>query len=158
MPGYFLDTSALVKHYHPEVGSADIDRLWNDPANSLFASRLSSLEIVSAFAGKVRTGQISPADFSVLTRRFAADVAKKRLPTVRLLAIHSRDADRLLRQHGLSAPMRTLDALQLAVALDLRSRGLVSHFVCADRDLLSIATREGLSILDPENPESHRVG
>jgi predicted nucleic acid-binding protein len=59
MPGYFFDTSALVKHYHPEAGSAEVDRLWNDPLQSLFASRLSALEIVSAFAGKVRAGAIS---------------------------------------------------------------------------------------------------
>jgi hypothetical protein len=32
MPGDFLDTSALAKHYHPEVGSAEIDHLWNDPS------------------------------------------------------------------------------------------------------------------------------
>lgn len=25
MPGDFLDTSALAKHYHPEVGNAEID-------------------------------------------------------------------------------------------------------------------------------------
>jgi predicted nucleic acid-binding protein len=152
MPGYFLDTSALVKHYHPEVGSVEVDRLWNDSANSLFTSRLSSLEIVSAFAGKVRTGKIPTADFNTLTRRFSADVAEKHLLTIRLLASHAKEADRLLRQHGTSSPIRTLDALQLAVALDLRGRGFVSHFVCADHDLLSIAAREGLSVFDPENP------
>ena len=40
MAADFLDTSALAKHYHPEVGSAEIDLLWNDPAHGLFVSRL----------------------------------------------------------------------------------------------------------------------
>ena len=75
MPGSFLDTSALVKRYHPEAGSAEVDRLWNDPAQTLFVSRLSALEIVSAFAGKVRAGTISPVDFDSLRGRFFADVA-----------------------------------------------------------------------------------
>jgi predicted nucleic acid-binding protein len=78
MPADFLDTSALAKHYHPEVGSAEIDLLWSDPAHGLFVSRLSALEIVSVFAGKVRAGAISVADFDVLRRRFAADLTKRK--------------------------------------------------------------------------------
>src|SRR5262249_28870592 len=65
MSGIFFDTSALVKHYHTEVGSDEVDRLWNDPANSLFVSRLSAPEIVSAFAGKVRTRKpVTPSKLS----------------------------------------------------------------------------------------------
>jgi hypothetical protein len=30
MPGSFVDTSALAKHYHVEPGSAQVDRLWSD--------------------------------------------------------------------------------------------------------------------------------
>jgi uncharacterized protein len=63
MPNAFFDTSALVKHYHSELGSAEIDRLWNDPATTIFVARLAALEIVSAFAGKVRSGAIAPPDF-----------------------------------------------------------------------------------------------
>jgi hypothetical protein len=57
MPADFLDTRALAKHYHAEAGSAEIDRLWNDPAHGLFVSRLSVLEIISVFAGKVRSSR-----------------------------------------------------------------------------------------------------
>src|SRR5947209_5881670 len=60
------DTSALVKHYHSETGTAEVDRLWNDAAQTLLASRLSALEIVSAFAGKVRANTISATDFEAL--------------------------------------------------------------------------------------------
>jgi uncharacterized protein len=152
MPGTYFDTSALVKHYHAEAGSAEVDRLWHDPTNTLFISRLSVPELVSAFAGKVRTGQISAADFIALTRRFAADARKKSFTTIRLLAPHFKEAERQIRQHGLSVRLRTLDALQLAVALDLKARGLVTDFVCSDRGLLSVAAAEGLSVFDPENP------
>ncbi len=152
MSGTFLDSSALVKHYHAEAGSAEVDRLWNDPATSLLVSRLSVPEIVSAFAGKVRTGEISAADFDVLTRRFAADASKRSFATIRLLARHFKEAERQIRQHGLTIRLRTLDALQLAVALDLQARGLVTHFVCSDHSLLSVASAEGLSVIDPENP------
>jgi hypothetical protein len=73
------------------------------------------------------------------------------LSTVAGFDPEERDTERLLRQYALSARFRTLDALPLGVALDLQTRGVVPHFVCADRDLLPIAAAEGLSILDPEH-------
>ena len=153
MAGDFLDTSALAKHYHPEAGSAEIDKLWDDPAQPLFVSRLSALEIVSVFAAKVRAGAISAADFDALRRRFAADLVKtKRLTGVRLLVAHYQEAERLLRTHGMVRRLRTLDALQLAVAKDLHGKKAIDRIVAADRDLLAIATLEGIGILDPENP------
>jgi hypothetical protein len=30
----FLDTSALVKHYHPEVGTGEVDNIMADPSVS----------------------------------------------------------------------------------------------------------------------------
>ena len=153
MSADFLDTSALAKRYHPEVGSAEIDRLWNDPGHGLFVSRLSALEMVSVFAGKVRAGAISVADFEALRRRFSADLTKtKRLLGTRLLVAHYQEAERLLRQHGPARRLRTLDALQLAVALDLHRKKAIERVVSADRDLLAVAAIEGLGVFDPENP------
>ena len=153
MSADFLDTSALAKHYHPEVGSAEIERLWNDPGHGLFVSRLSALEIVSVFAGKVRAGTIAVADFEALRRRFSADLTKtKRLVGARLLVAHYQEAERLLRQHGPARRLRTLDALQLAVALDLHRKAAIDRVVSADRDLLAVAAAEGLQVFDPENP------
>ena len=153
MPADFLDTSALAKRYHTEAGSAEVDRLWTDPTHGLFVSRLSALEIVSVFAAKVRAGVISIADFDALRGRFAADMSKtRRLGSARLTAAHFQEAERLLRERGLTHRLRTLDALQLAVALDLRGKGLVQRVVSADRDLLQVAAAEGFSVFDPEHP------
>jgi hypothetical protein len=114
---------------------------------------LSVLEIVSAFAGKVRAGAISAADFETLRRRFKADLTKtKRLVGARLLIAHYQDAERLLRQHGLVRRLRTLDALQLAVALDLHRKRIVERVVSGDKDLLVVAAAEGMAVFDPENP------
>jgi predicted nucleic acid-binding protein len=153
MPADFLDTNALAKHFHAEAGSAEIDRLWNDPARGLFVSRLSALEIVSVFAAKVRAGVISIADFESLRRRFAADLTKtKRLQGTRILVAHYQEAERLLRQHGSVRRLRTLDALQLAVAIDLQRKKAIDRVVSSDKDLLAVAALEGLAVFDPENP------
>jgi hypothetical protein len=34
MPHYFFDTSALVKHYHTEVGSSKVDQILNEPRSN----------------------------------------------------------------------------------------------------------------------------
>ena len=57
-----------------------------------------------------------------------------------------------LQKHGCSVKLRTLDALQLATVLDLRTRGMLNHFVCADVNLCKIARAEGLSVINPETP------
>jgi len=152
MPGTFLDTSALAKHYHLEPGSAEVDRIWADPGHALFISGVGVVEAVSVFAGKVRTGQLAAAAFDVLRKRFLNDVGHRRPKLVRLLVRHFKDAERLIRQYGLAQRIRTLDALQLAVALDLRNRGLIDNLLSSDKHLLTAARAEGILVIDPENP------
>ncbi len=65
---------------------------------------------------------------------------------------HFKQADQLLQRHGVTVKLRTLDSLQLATALDLRARGMLDHFVCADVNLCKIAAAEGLSVINPESP------
>jgi len=153
MAGDFLDTSALAKHYHPELGSAEIDHLWGDAARQLFVSRLSVLEMVSVFAGKLRSGAITLNDFDALRRRFAADLTKnRRLTGVRVLVRHYQHAERLLRLHGAIRRLRTLDSLQLAVASELHRRSEIARVVSADKDLLAVAAAEGIATFNPESP------
>jgi hypothetical protein len=152
MAGYFLDTSGLGKHYHAEVGSAEVDRLLSEPGARHFISRLTVVETQSVFAGKVRMGVIAVSDFHLLRRRFLTDVTRRQFHVVRMTAYHYQEAERLIRQQGVARRLRTLDALQLSVALDLRSRGMLDHFICADQVLLLVAAAEGLSIIDPEHP------
>jgi uncharacterized protein len=152
MSDHFLDTSGLVKHYHVEVGTPEVDRLWADPGASLLISGLTVVETVSVFAKKVRSGLLPAADFALLQRRFFADLRQRRPASVRLLARHFQEADRLLQRHGLTQSLYTLDALQLAVALDLRRRGMLDTLVTSDRVLLVVAALEGLKVFDPEHP------
>jgi predicted nucleic acid-binding protein len=152
MSNQFLDTSGLVKHYHAEAGTPVVDRLWADPGARLFISRLTVVETVSVFAKKVRIGLLSATDFGLLRRRFFADLRQRRPAIVRLLARHFQEADRLLQQHSPTHSLHTLDAIQLAVALDLRRRGMLDELVTADRVLLAVGPLEGLGVLNPEAP------
>ncbi len=152
MSNHFVDTSGLVKHYHPEIGTPKVDRIWGDAGAELYISRLTVVETVSVFAKKARTGTISGTDFELLRKRFFADLRNRRPVIVRMLVRHFQEADRLIQQYGLAHSLFTLDALQLAVALDLRRRGMLDDLVTADRPMLMLAALEGLKVTNPEVP------
>lgn len=149
MAGYFLDTSALGKHYHYEIGTPDVDLIFQQPGAELFISRLGVVELQSAFAKKVRQQQLTPTDFGHLIALFQTDVARKVLQVVRLKVGHFQEAERLIRQHSLTKGFRALDSIQLAVALDLSRQGKIGDFVCADKILCEVAQLQGLSVINP---------
>lgn len=154
MPGYFFDTSALAKVYRKEIGSDLMDRLLAEPASSHIISRLAIVEMESVFALKVRTGEIDQSSASIARRRLQADLGRRRLLVAAVNDEHFRVARHLLLQYGVAEALRTLDALQLSVALGLKRAGLVGTFVAADQKLCRVATLEGFAVTNPEQPGS----
>jgi predicted nucleic acid-binding protein len=152
MADHFFDTSAIGKHYHQELGSPKVDALLATPGVVPLVSRLTVVEIQSVFAKKVRTGVISAADFHLFGRRFRADVRAKRLTVIRVTAAHYQTAERLIRRLAPTRNLRTLDSIQLAVALGLHDPAQPVPFVCADQALCGIAAAEGLIVINPEIP------
>jgi len=147
---HFLDTSALVKRYVQETGTDKIDALFADPTNHIHISRLSVTEWHSVLARKVRTGEVTRRAYQNALAHFYADLRGGRLSTIEWSRQHFRSSVRLLKQYGLSQAIRSLDALQLAVAEILHKRGEVDQFVCADRALCTLARARGLTVLNPE--------
>ena len=122
MAHYFFDSSALAKLYQSEAGSERVEAMFRELNCRMVISRLAAVEMHSVFAGRVRMGTLSPADADVLRNHFLDDVASARLTVLAITHGHYAEAERLLKQHGNTARLRTLDALQLAVALDLHRR------------------------------------
>jgi predicted nucleic acid-binding protein len=149
MPNYYFDTSALAKHYHPEQGTAEVDRILQEPGSQYLISRLLTVEMQSVFAMKVRTQLITLSDLQQLQARFANDIRSRRFQVLRMLQGHFQEAQQLLRKHAPTTSFRTLDALQLAVVLDLRRKGFLDHLVCADEKLCLVAQLEGVSVIKP---------
>jgi predicted nucleic acid-binding protein len=149
MANYFLDTSALAKHYHVEKGTPEVERILNEPGSVHYISRLAAVEIQSVFALKVRTQEITAQDLRQVQRRIAADFTARRFPVIRMLQSHFHEAERLIRKHAPTKAFRTLDSLQLAVALGLNGQGKLDYFVCADDKLCKVAEDEGLSVINP---------
>lgn len=150
MARYFFDSSALAKRYHPEIGTPKVLSIFQESGREIRISRLSFLEIQSVFAIKVRAGAISRDEAGLLRARLLADVASGEFEVCSLTADFFRDAERLIVRHGFSFRLRTLDALQLAVALWLSNQGLLDQFVVCDQALAEVAALEGLMVLNPE--------
>jgi predicted nucleic acid-binding protein len=151
---YFLDSSALVKHYHPEDGTAEVDRILNEVDAHHIIARLTVVEAQSALVRKMRMGELSEPAFDLACQRLREDIAQLRLRVLRMTEWHYQTAEHLLHKYaprqGKQQPrVRTLDALQLAVALDRRNRGQLNWFVCADDNLCQAAQEEQLSVLNP---------
>ena len=147
---YYLDTSALVKFYHQEAGTDQVEALFRQSDNLLIVSELAGVELYSTVARKLRTGEITEAAFEAICKNFDDD-CKRRFVVTPLSATVSQKAKELLRKYGKSKALRSLDALHLgACSLALADASLI--FVCSDSRLLDIAALEGHAVLNPEDP------
>jgi predicted nucleic acid-binding protein len=148
MANSFFDTSALVKYYHPEDGTQEVIQIIEEPGARHYISRLSLVEMVSAFAGKFRLGHIDEQGFADLRRRFYHDIGQSRFRIMPVPTTRYQDATQLIARH-VRMRLRTLDALQLAVGLALSHHAMIEQFVCADQRLCDTAIEEGLSVINP---------
>ncbi|MCZ7574883.1 MAG: type II toxin-antitoxin system VapC family toxin [Ardenticatenaceae bacterium] len=119
MAVYYFDTSALVKRYAQEAGTAWVMNL-TDPAigHDIYIVRITGPEMVAALFRKVRTGEITPADAARATANFRTDFRTQ----YQIVEVTPSVADRAMtfaQQHSL----RGYDAVQLAAAVELVSYG-----------------------------------
>jgi predicted nucleic acid-binding protein len=144
----------LAKVYRKEAGSDFVDRILAEPGSQYLISRLTIVEMESVFALKARVGEIDQQAVLIARRRLEADLGRRRLLVAAVNDEHFRGARQLLFKHGAVEALRTLDALQLSVALGLKRAELVTVFVAADQKLCRVATLEGFAVTNPEQPAS----
>jgi len=150
---YFLDSSALVKRYVTETGSAWISAL-TDPENRnpLIIARITWVEVLSALARRQREGSLTPDDVTRATLAFRYDLDMQ-YQVAELDRALAEAAGELVTRH----PLRAYDAVQLASALRVqselvRTRAPALTFLSADDRLVAIAQAEGLLT---DNPNRH---
>lgn len=144
----------MAKVYRKEAGSDFVDRILSKPGSQYLISRLTIVEMESVFALKARAGEIDQKAVLIARRCLEADLGHRRLLVAAVNDEHFRGARQLLFKHGAVEALRTLDALQLSVALGLKRAELVTVFVAADQKLCRVATLEGFAVTNPEQPAS----
>jgi len=150
MPALYLDTSALVKRYVPEVGSAWVRRTLARPTiQVLSTSAIAQPEVLRALQRNVREGQLTAAEAVRRAQRVTTHLTWR----YRLLTI----TPGVLTQTcalGQAYPVRAYHALPLACALAARQR-LQQHgapglrCVAAATTLLAAARAEGFLVDHP---------
>ncbi|MEK7402856.1 MAG: type II toxin-antitoxin system VapC family toxin [Gemmatimonadota bacterium] len=139
----FFDASAIVKRYVREHDSGRVRRQL--AAGDVAVSRLSEVEVVSAFARLAREEALTGAQRDRATAAFVADLSA--WTVIEISGDVTRTARDLLSRHAL----RSADALQLAAALVLQQtigRPLTA-FVAFDRRLRDAAVAELAPSFDP---------
>lgn len=150
---YYFDSSALVKRYAQEAGSAWIANLTDPPStNRIFIALVTGAEMVAAVTRKVRIGAIAPQDAQVAITAFKNHFKTEYLVVLVNAAVVDLAMD-LAERHGL----RGYDAIQLASALTVQAELRASDtsltaFISADTNLNKAAQTEGLTV---ENPQDH---
>lgn len=138
----FADSSALVKLYSDETGSAVVRSV-----SSLVVSTLARVEVPAALWRKHRIGEITIEQTRTLVSAFEADLNGTRKNPPRFFSVTvSRsilnDAATLLALH----PLRAYDSVQLASALAVKQvDDEFGGFACFDRTLLDAAAIEGIN-------------
>jgi len=148
---FIFDTSALVKRYHREVGTDSVDAAFADKDASKIISDISVIEFYSAFAKKVRTGEVTAEDFQETIKEIAEDVRSGVIELAFFGNSEKKEAAVLIEKPGLSRNLRTLDAMQLAVMKRLGSQ-TITHIYCADHAFVALLKEEGFPVINPEEP------
>ena len=150
MAAYFFDSSAVVKRYVQETGTARVRRLTRlGKPDPIYLARITAVEVTSAVARRRQGGSLSaPRVRSILTR-FRGHLAGR----YRILEITPALLTAAMRLADVHA-LRAYDAVQLAAALELdarwRSAGLGGiTLVSADTSLNAAATAESVAVEDP---------
>lgn len=146
----FCDSSALVKRYAAETGTAWIIGITSPSAgNDTYIALITGVEVTSSIARRKRAGSLSVTDAATATAAFRRDFAVLFRPIEITLALVLR-AMTLAETYGL----RGYDSMQLAAALEVNadtlSLGLPPiTLISSDAELNAAAAVEGLAVEDP---------
>jgi predicted nucleic acid-binding protein len=146
MPTYFLDSSALVKRYRKETGTARVLELRQSSAKMVIAA-LSCVETTSAIVRRGRVSGIAAELLDTALEALARDV-RELFEVIDLSPSVLAKAADIARTHAL----RAADSIQLACAILARPEGGSAAeflFVSTDRELNAAAAAEGFVIFDP---------
>jgi uncharacterized protein len=149
---YFLDSSAIVKRYIAETGSAWLASLIHPVAgHQLHVARISAVEVLAAITRRVRVGSMSAEEARIARMHFRLDFSTLQDVVEITGPLIARAMD-IAEKHEL----RAYDAVQLSAAMAVhegaRAHGLAITIVTADDELITAATAEGLAV---ENPNRH---
>ena len=141
MNSLFVDTSSLVKFYYPEIDSDKVEAALLK-ADHLYISHLTMVEMASALSKKVRMGELTKREETIVWNTFLDDLQASKIELVDLNDRHYAKAADLIREFGERDGIKTLDSLHLSVAHGLHN----TAFLCSDKVLSHVAHKMGIKL------------
>ena len=137
----YFDTSALVKRYVRERGSAQVGSLLR--RHELLSSAITPIEVLSAIWRRKRNGDLAEKNFSVTLSRVQSDRIRWELVEAGETVLSR--AEEILQG---TVPMRALDAIHVASLMTFQSAaGIGVPFITGDVRQRDAATHLGLDVV-----------
>jgi hypothetical protein len=136
----YFDSSALLKRYLDEQGSARVADLFNQ-ATLVFVSAITPVECASTFQRLFHIRDIDKKLYQRVTLEASLD-----FPFFQIVDFDANVSDICLRLLS-KYPMKSLDTMQLASLIHAMPE--VESFVVSDQQLKKYAIREGIPVIDP---------
>lgn len=140
--GIYVDSSAMAKLYVPEPESDLLDAFLRG-RRDLMTSELVITEVISAVARRKRERLLNARQAHQIREAVIADATSGSFRRLDLSPAIHREAERMLLSSD-SPPLRTLDALHLALALS----GAATRVITFDSRLADAAMSQGLQIVE----------
>jgi predicted nucleic acid-binding protein len=137
---YYLDTSVLAPYYCPEPLSDKVEKIVVS-ADRPCISSLSEAELASAISRKIREKNLSPEDGNKIFNQFQTHLKESLFRLISVEDRHYQTAKNWTLQFAV--PLKTLDALHLAVAAE----GELT-LLTADRQLDISAKYFGINVVN----------
>ena len=142
--GIYIDSSALAKVYVPEPESELLDEFLRG-REDLMISELVITEVISAVARRRREGSISAKQANAIRDAVLSDAGSGTFQRLDLNPSIHRKAESMLLSTD-SIPLRTLDALHVALALS----GAAARVITFDARMADAAALHGLHVVELE--------
>ncbi|MDP2607035.1 MAG: type II toxin-antitoxin system VapC family toxin [Deltaproteobacteria bacterium] len=137
----YFDTSALVKRYLRERGSAQVGSLLR--RHDVLSSAITPVEILSALCRRKRSGDLSEEDFSALLSRVQSDRLRWELVEVGGTVLSR--AEQIVQG---TVPVRALDAVHVGSLLAFQAASSIQiSFVTGDARQRDAANYLGVGVI-----------
>jgi uncharacterized protein len=135
----FCDTSALIKKYVSEKGSAEFDAIINR-ADAVYLSAITEIETVSTFRRLLSDHVIDREDYRVLVDEFEFDCRY-----YSMMPFNEQVVKNALRAID-AYQLKILDSIQLGTAIMVKDE--IDCIVACDGKLIQAASREKIKVIN----------
>ncbi len=145
MKFFYLDTTALVKHYHLELGSRAVDDLIHHPGHAVVLGEPTISDLYALLNRRVEAGEITRDDYFTTVVTFEAEIAQGRFQFLEVDAATLKNIRVLILRHN---RLGVQQGLHLALSMEMLA--LKPIVVSTDPVLLLASEAEGLKAMNPE--------